>query len=375
MLPPIDPVAAGIQRCPFLHRLASTEGDDFARSVAVNPLGPAGHGAAAAPPQRPVFEELENFSRTFRLFHGPEGVVPLANEKVEHAASAAALSIATNDRPERNVDGGCRRLALGFGAPAASMSMSNFGFLNGLGNLFNNNNSSRKPRNSRRDNSGSQQNQNKGQRPSPKARGNGPIRISASTPGPISSGQCPLRGVVGPLSAFLMKGRMHCPAPIVRMRAALNQTKVVTFLRPQDLPIKVLVIAAVSTALNIPLGALREHCRKFSPEWFLVVHATIPFVAMFRKAVIMPKYAMAFTIAAAIGSQAVGARLERKRLKKARELRSVGSSPPVQILDQQRVRDDVAEPLYLVACARDVAPLGPSTTEMLTAPGPGAITA
>lgn len=373
MLSPVDPVAAGIRRCPFLHRLASTEGDDFARNVAVNPFGQATHNDDNIH-ERPVFEELENFSRTFRLFHGPDGVVPLANEKVERGTNLAAFSVAKNDRAEENIDKACQRLALGFGASAASMSLSNFGFLNGFGKLFKNNknNNGRKPRDNGRDNSGGTRNKNSGQRPSPKIRGSGPIRISASSPGPVSGGQCPLRGIIGPLSAFLMKGQIHCPPPIVRMRAALNQTKVVTFLRPQDLPIKVLAIAALSTVLNIPLGALREHCRKFSPEWFLVVHATIPFVAMFRKAVIMPKYAMAFTIAAAIGSQAVGSRLERKRLKKVHALRPLECSLPSQVLYSKEGDGEEVKSIQTMSCAGDLIGSG---TDMLIAPVPGAVPA
>lgn len=52
-------------------------------------------------------------------------------------------------------------------------------------------------------------------------------------------------------------------------------------------------------AANLPCGAWREHTRKFSPQWFLAVHATIPFVAMLRKAVLMPKWAVALTLVAA----------------------------------------------------------------------------
>ena len=49
-------------------------------------------------------------------------------------------------------------------------------------------------------------------------------------------------------------------------------------------------------------------------QWFLAVHASIPFIAMLRKAVIMPKIAIACTIACAIAGQAMGARMERDRL-------------------------------------------------------------
>jgi hypothetical protein len=64
----------------------------------------------------------------------------------------------------------------------------------------------------------------------------------------------------------------------------------------------------------MPCGAVREHFEKFSLGWFIAVHATIPFVAMLRKAVIMPKYAMIVTFAAAVIGQVIGSRLERARL-------------------------------------------------------------
>ena len=35
---------------------------------------------------------------------------------------------------------------------------------------------------------------------------------------------------------------------------------------------------------NLPLGAAREHTKKFSFEWFVAVHASIPFVVSLRKA-------------------------------------------------------------------------------------------
>lgn len=46
---------------------------------------------------------------------------------------------------------------------------------------------------------------------------------------------------------------------------------------------KLLAIGAFTGVANAPSGAAREHTRKFSPEWFLAVHATIPFIAMLRK--------------------------------------------------------------------------------------------
>ena len=98
---------------------------------------------------------------------------------------------------------------------------------------------------------------------------------------------------------------------------------------------------------------------KFSPGWFVAVHATvslgytigrvsshmqlqhyasscasgvcyvslmqstfpqIPFIAMLRKAVVMPKWAIAYTVGLAVLGQIMGARLERQRLQGDRPL-------------------------------------------------------
>jgi hypothetical protein len=125
-----------------------------------------------------------------------------------------------------------------------------------------------------------------------------------------------MRKLLGPLApmVFNPKGHLQCPEAIVRARAALAATKPVRELRPQALPIKLAAVAATTAAVNVPLGAAREHTEKFSFAWFVAVHASIPFIAMLRKAVIMPKYAIVFTIAAAIAGQAMGARMERQRL-------------------------------------------------------------
>jgi hypothetical protein len=108
--------------------------------------------------------------------------------------------------------------------------------------------------------------------------------------------------------------KLICPPPIVAARAALSRTAAVQSLRPQQLPVKLVAVAAVAAASNMPCGAVREHFEKFSLGWFIAVHATIPFVAMLRKAVIMPKYAMVVTFAAAVIGQVIGSRLERARL-------------------------------------------------------------
>jgi hypothetical protein len=113
---------------------------------------------------------------------------------------------------------------------------------------------------------------------------------------------------------FNQYDKLVCPPAIVSARAALAKTAAVQTLRPQALPVKLVAVAAVVAGVNLPCGAVREHFEKFSVGWFIAVHATIPFVAMLRKAVIMPKYAMVVTIAAAVLGQVVGSRIERARL-------------------------------------------------------------
>lgn len=146
----------------------------------------------------------------------------------------------------------------------------------------------------------------------------------------LATGQCPIaksfRAVSGvlPLVSKMMKlpagMKYKCPPAIVAARAALARTTAVKALRPQALPTKVLAIGLLGMALNVPLGVWRHHTKKFSPQWFLAVHATIPFIAMLRKAVVMPKYAIAFTIGSAVLGQAIGARAEKIRLAQEKVL-------------------------------------------------------
>jgi hypothetical protein len=140
---------------------------------------------------------------------------------------------------------------------------------------------------------------------------------SGGSPAESGGGQCPLRKILGPsLSGLIFNaaGNIQCPPAIIHARAALAATAPVRQLRPQALPIKLIAVGAVAAMANIPCGMWREHTKKFSWQWFLAVHASIPFIAMLRKAVIMPKLAIVCTIAAAIAGQAIGARLERERM-------------------------------------------------------------
>ena len=120
--------------------------------------------------------------------------------------------------------------------------------------------------------------------------------------------------IVGGLIPLSAKGKLQCPRAIVAGRAFVARMQPVRDLRPQALPVKLATLGVGTSVLNVPFGMWREHTRKFSPEWFLAVHATIPFVAMTRQGIGMPKTVIFLTIGSAILGQALGARLERLRL-------------------------------------------------------------
>ena len=83
--------------------------------------------------------------------------------------------------------------------------------------------------------------------------------------------------------------------------------------------LKFAAVGATSLVVNAPLGVWREHCRKFSPEWFVAVHASIPLIMSLRKALIMPTFAVLITISAAVAGQFIGSRAERSRCQRALE--------------------------------------------------------
>ena len=120
--------------------------------------------------------------------------------------------------------------------------------------------------------------------------------------------------IVGGLIPLSTKGKLQCPRAIIAGRAFVARLQPVRGLRPQALPVKLATLGLGTAVLNVPFGMWREHTRKFSPEWFLAVHATIPFVAMTRQGIGMPKTVIFLTIGSAILGQALGARLERQRL-------------------------------------------------------------
>ncbi|GFP82833.1 hypothetical protein PHJA_000426400 [Phtheirospermum japonicum] len=281
-----------IVRCPFLRNI--NEPTNLSFSTAMTFPMPAREGKG------PIFEDGPNFDTAFRLFHGQNGVVPLSGR-----------SFVRTEKPMPRSESSPAQFNP-LAAKAATISLSGFG----PGGPFGFDAFSEKWKNAKKKSESSKN----------EKRGNNKSEHEAMGDEWLKSGNCPIaksyRAVssVLPLVAKALQPppglKYRCPPAIVAARSALAKTAFAKNLRPQPLPAKILVIGALGMAANIPLGVWREHTEKFSPSWFAAVHAAVPFIAMIRKSVLMPKTAMAFTIAASILGQVIGSRAERYRLKK-----------------------------------------------------------
>ncbi|KAG7532600.1 hypothetical protein ISN45_Aa08g002730 [Arabidopsis thaliana x Arabidopsis arenosa] len=283
-----------IQKCPFLRNINKPTNLSFSSLSLPIPMVQGGKG--------PIFEDGPGFDSAFKLFHGKDGIVPLSG----HSSFRDDFE-----------DEAARRSPLQFNPLAgkvATISLSAFG----PGGPFGFGPFSEKWKK-----------QQKKPKPSKNQQSGDSSKHEAVGDEWLKTGNCPIAksfraaSKVMPLvsKALTLPSGMkyRCPAPIVAARAALSKTALVKSLRPQPLPEKMLAIALMGMAANVPLGVWREHTKKFSPSWFVAVHAAVPFIAMLRKSVLMPKTAMALTIGASILGQVIGSRAERYRLRAVAE--------------------------------------------------------
>ncbi|KAF5467148.1 hypothetical protein F2P56_017004 [Juglans regia] len=277
-------------RCPFLRNINEPTNFSFSSSLAF-PMPVRGA-------KGPIFEDGPNFDMAFRLFHGCDGVVPLSAKSFVSSEKVVPEQVPAQFNP--------------LAAKAATISLSSFG----PGGPFSFDSFSEKFKSQKRkSNSSKKESSSQG----------GNSKHEALSNEWLQTGNCPIaksyRAVsnVLPLVAKAFQPppgmKFKCPPAIVAARAAIAQTAFAKNLRPQPLPAKVLVIGLLGMAANVPLGIWREHTEKFSPAWFAAVHAAVPFIGMLRKSVLMPKAAMAFTIAASVLGQVIGSRAERHRMK------------------------------------------------------------
>lgn len=64
---------------------------------------------------------------------------------------------------------------------------------------------------------------------------------------------------------------------------------------------------------NLPLGYFRENCRKFSFRWFVLIHASIPFIITLRLALGFDWTVIPLTFACAVAGQIAGSRIRRRQ--------------------------------------------------------------
>ena len=80
----------------------------------------------------------------------------------------------------------------------------------------------------------------------------------------------------------------------------------------------VALVAAFTFVLNLPFGWWRSSLRKFSPSWFIAIHAPVPLIVALRYALGLPFrwITLPLFVACYFGGQAVGARLRQRRLRR-----------------------------------------------------------
>ena len=77
--------------------------------------------------------------------------------------------------------------------------------------------------------------------------------------------------------------------------------------------LKILLISVVCLLVNIPMGMMRERSRKFSLQWMLWVHASIPLIIALRIGLHLHWIAIPINIASAVLGQFIGGAPEKKK--------------------------------------------------------------
>ena len=69
------------------------------------------------------------------------------------------------------------------------------------------------------------------------------------------------------------------------------------------------LLLAVALTVNVPLGMWRRGLRRFSPAWFIAIHASIPLLVGMRLALVPTNWVIPAEIALAVAGQLAGTRL------------------------------------------------------------------
>ena len=79
--------------------------------------------------------------------------------------------------------------------------------------------------------------------------------------------------------------------------------------------LQILLVSVICLLVNIPMGRMRERCRKFSWQWIVWIHASIPLIIALRIWLKLHPVAIPINIAAAILGQVIGAAPEKRKRK------------------------------------------------------------
>ena len=71
----------------------------------------------------------------------------------------------------------------------------------------------------------------------------------------------------------------------------------------------IVLLLAVALGANVPLGMWRRGLRRFSPAWFVAIHASIPLLIALRLALVDTNWVIPPEIALAVAGQLAGTRL------------------------------------------------------------------
>jgi hypothetical protein len=90
-----------------------------------------------------------------------------------------------------------------------------------------------------------------------------------------------------------------------------------TIIANQSCLLAVALIGITALAVNLPLGYIREGKRKFSAQWFVYVHLSIPLVAWLRISNHLSLWYIPPFIGCAVLGQLAGGRMRRSRRDEA----------------------------------------------------------
>jgi phosphatidylserine synthase len=97
---------------------------------------------------------------------------------------------------------------------------------------------------------------------------------------------------------------------------------------------RIIAFLAIAFVMNIPFGSYRNLTRKFSWQWFLAIHATVPLIIFMRIIIFhVPIWIFPFSIAFDIAGQQLGVKFDfckaRAKLEAAAE--AAKAMVPVEI--------------------------------------------